>query len=121
MGKVKAWVMDMEEDAIDMAVEEWTDKHGESLIEVYHEARREHLRSSYHEDFRELSDKVVRGMELEEDVFRMPIEEWLKKHDKTLDDFMCEEDRKSAVYHAIRKREEINARMVLDIVGGKHE
>ena len=43
MGKVKAWVMDMEEDAIDMAVEEWTDKHGESLIEVYHEARREHL------------------------------------------------------------------------------
>ena len=42
MGKVKAWVMDMEEDAIDMTVEEWTDKHGESLIEVYHEARRKY-------------------------------------------------------------------------------
>ncbi len=42
MGKVKAWVMDMEEDAIDMNAEEWTDKHGESLIEVYHEARRKY-------------------------------------------------------------------------------
>ena len=42
MGKVKAWVMDMEEDAIDMTVEEWTDKHGESLIEVYYEARRKY-------------------------------------------------------------------------------
>ena len=42
MGKVKAWVMDMEEDAIDMTVEEWTTKHGESLIEVYHETRRKH-------------------------------------------------------------------------------
>jgi len=77
--------------------------------------------SSCHEDLLKLSDKVVRFRDMEEDVFRMPIEEWLKKHDKTLDDFMCEEDRKSAVYHAIRKREEINARMVLDIVGGKHE
>ena len=28
MGKVKAWVMDMEEDAIDMTVEEWCEKHG---------------------------------------------------------------------------------------------
>ena len=42
MGKVKAWVMNMEEDAIDMTVEEWTTKHGESLIEVYHETRRKH-------------------------------------------------------------------------------
>jgi hypothetical protein len=42
MGKVKAWVMDIEEDAIDMTVEEWTDKHGESLIEVYYEARRKY-------------------------------------------------------------------------------
>ena len=40
MGKVKAWVMDMEEDAIDMTVEEWCAKHGESLIDIYHEARR---------------------------------------------------------------------------------
>ena len=40
MGKVKAWVMDMEEDAIDMTVEEWCEKHGDSLIDIYHEARR---------------------------------------------------------------------------------
>jgi|TARA_R100001086_G_scaffold148919_1_gene78896 hypothetical protein len=40
MGKVKAWIMDMEEDAIDMTLEEWTAKHGESVIDVYHEARR---------------------------------------------------------------------------------
>ena len=40
MGKVKSWIMDMEEDAIDMTIEEWTAKHGESVIEVYHEARR---------------------------------------------------------------------------------
>ena len=39
MGKVKAWLMDMEEDAIDMTQEAWCDKHGESLIEVYNEAR----------------------------------------------------------------------------------
>ena len=42
MGKVKSWIMDMEEDAIDMTLEEWTVKHGESVIEVYHEARRKH-------------------------------------------------------------------------------
>ena len=42
MGKVKSWIMDMEEDAIDMTLEEWTIKHGESLIEVYHEARRKY-------------------------------------------------------------------------------
>jgi|TARA_E500000318_G_scaffold79444_1_gene74397 hypothetical protein len=40
MGKVKAWLMDMEEDAMSMTQEEWCDKHGESLIEVYNEARR---------------------------------------------------------------------------------
>jgi len=40
MGKVKSWIMDMEEDAIDMTLEEWTAKHGESVIDVYHEARR---------------------------------------------------------------------------------
>jgi|TARA_X000001382_G_scaffold125140_1_gene110358 hypothetical protein len=39
MGKVKAWLMDMEEDAMSMTQEEWCDKHGESLIEVYNEAR----------------------------------------------------------------------------------
>ena len=42
MGKVKAWVMDMEEDAIDMTVEAWCENHGESLIEVYHETRRKY-------------------------------------------------------------------------------
>jgi hypothetical protein len=42
MGKVKSWIMDMEEDAVDMSVEEWCAKHGESLIEVYHEARRKY-------------------------------------------------------------------------------
>jgi hypothetical protein len=39
MGKVKAWLMDMEEDAMSMTREEWCEKHGESLIEVYNEAR----------------------------------------------------------------------------------
>ena len=42
MGKVKAWVMDMEEDAIDMTQEAWCERHGESLIEIYHEARRKY-------------------------------------------------------------------------------
>lgn len=42
MGKVKSWVMDMEEDAINMTLEEWTKKHGESVIEIYLEARRKH-------------------------------------------------------------------------------
>ena len=42
MGKVKSWVMDMEEDAIDMTREAWCEKHGESLIEVYNETRRKY-------------------------------------------------------------------------------
>jgi hypothetical protein len=42
MGKVKSWIMDMEEDAIDMTLEEWTKRHGESVIEIYLEARRKH-------------------------------------------------------------------------------
>ena len=42
MGKVKAWLMDMEEDAMSMTREAWCDKHGESLIEVYNEARRKY-------------------------------------------------------------------------------
>lgn len=42
MGKVKAWLMDMEEDAIDMDIESWCAKHGESVVEVYHEARRKY-------------------------------------------------------------------------------
>lgn len=51
MGKVKAWVMDMEEDAIDMTQEAWCEKHGESLIEIYHEARRKYA------DLVEVSDE----------------------------------------------------------------
>ena len=39
MGKVKAWLMDMEEDAMSMTREKWCEKHGEGLIEVYNEAR----------------------------------------------------------------------------------
>lgn len=39
-GKIKEWIMDMEEDAMSMSQEEWCAKHGESVIEVYHEARR---------------------------------------------------------------------------------
>ncbi len=42
IGKVKAWIMDMEEDAIDMTREAWCERHGESLIEVYNEARRKY-------------------------------------------------------------------------------
>tara|TARA_S200002703_G_scaffold151637_1_gene151259 strand:- start:682 stop:891 length:210 start_codon:yes stop_codon:yes gene_type:complete len=42
MGKVKSWIMDMEEDAIDMTLEAWCEKHGESLVDVYHEARRKY-------------------------------------------------------------------------------
>tara|TARA_R100000482_G_C5037933_1_gene107016 strand:- start:22 stop:192 length:171 start_codon:yes stop_codon:yes gene_type:complete len=38
----KSWIMDMEEDAIDMSAEAWCEKYGESLIEVYHEARRKY-------------------------------------------------------------------------------
>ena len=38
----KSWIMDMEEDAIDMGAEAWCEKYGESLIEVYHEARRKY-------------------------------------------------------------------------------
>ena len=38
----KSWIMDMEEDAIDMSAEAWCKKYGESLIEVYHEARRKY-------------------------------------------------------------------------------
>ena len=42
MGGVKSWLMDMEEDAIDMTQEAWCERHGESLIEVYNEARRKY-------------------------------------------------------------------------------
>ena len=35
MGKVKDWLMDMEEDASWMSINEWLDKHGRSNQEVY--------------------------------------------------------------------------------------
>ena len=35
MGKVKDWLMDMEEDASWMSINEWLDKHGRSNEEVY--------------------------------------------------------------------------------------
>lgn len=39
MGKVKSWLMEMEQDAINMSQEAWCGKHGESLIDVYINAR----------------------------------------------------------------------------------
>ena len=35
MGKVKDWLIEMEEDALCMTREEWTAKHGESCIDIY--------------------------------------------------------------------------------------
>ena len=35
MGRVKDWLMDMEEDAVWMSLDEWLDKHGTSNQEVY--------------------------------------------------------------------------------------
>ena len=41
MGKVKDWVIEMEQDALDMSREEWTNKHGESAVEVYNKIQAE--------------------------------------------------------------------------------
>lgn len=41
MGKVKDWLIEMQEDAVCMTREEWTDKHGESVIEIYDKIHRE--------------------------------------------------------------------------------
>jgi len=35
MGKVKSWLMDMEEDASFMSLDEWVSKHGEQNKDVY--------------------------------------------------------------------------------------
>ena len=40
MGKVKAWLMDMEEDAMDMSREAWVEKHGKSCVKVWEDVRR---------------------------------------------------------------------------------
>ena len=34
-GKVKAWLMEMEEDAVDMTRDEFMDKHGEYQVDVW--------------------------------------------------------------------------------------
>jgi len=35
MGKVKGWLMEMEEDALIMPLDEWINKHGETQKHVY--------------------------------------------------------------------------------------
>jgi len=37
MGKVKDWLIEMQEDAACMTRDEWVDKHGESVIDVYND------------------------------------------------------------------------------------
>ena len=34
-GKVKAWLMEMEEDAVDMTRDEFIDKHGEYQVDIW--------------------------------------------------------------------------------------
>jgi hypothetical protein len=41
MGKMSDWHIEMQEDALDMTREEWTEKHGESCIEIYNKTRAE--------------------------------------------------------------------------------
>ena len=44
MGKVKDWLIEMEQDAECMSREEWMTKHGETVVDVYDEfKRREHI------------------------------------------------------------------------------
>jgi len=40
MGKVKDWLIEMQEDAMCMTRDEWVDKHGESVIDVYNDLNR---------------------------------------------------------------------------------
>jgi len=40
MGKVKDWLIEMEEDASCMTREEWMTKHGETVVDVYDEFKR---------------------------------------------------------------------------------
>ena len=37
MGKVKDWMIEMQEDAADMSRDEWMTKHGETVVEVYYD------------------------------------------------------------------------------------
>ena len=41
MGKVKDWLIEMQEDAMCMTRDEWVDKHGESVIDVYNDLNRD--------------------------------------------------------------------------------
>ena len=40
MGKVKDWVIEMEEDATTLTRDEWVEKHGETVIEFYDDFKR---------------------------------------------------------------------------------
>ncbi len=39
MGKVKAWLMDMEEDAMGMSRDSWAARHGSHNLDVFDKAR----------------------------------------------------------------------------------
>jgi len=41
MGRVKDWLIEMEEDALEMTEKEWCAKYGADLIKVYEDARKE--------------------------------------------------------------------------------
>ena len=41
MGRVKDWLMDMEEDARVLTREDWIEKHGENQIDTYNEVHQE--------------------------------------------------------------------------------
>ena len=63
MGKVKAWLMDMEEDAMSMNRGSWIEKHGLSNVSVYDEVRRnmeEFIGSSTVEDA-ERYNQAIKG------------------------------------------------------------
>lgn len=41
MGRVKDWLMEMEEDAQYLGREDWIEKHGETQLDVYNEVQQE--------------------------------------------------------------------------------
>ena len=40
MGRVKDWLIEMQEDAAEMSRDEWMTKHGETVVEVYEDVQR---------------------------------------------------------------------------------
>ena len=40
MGRVKDWLIEMQEDAAEMSRDEWMTKHGETVVEVYDDVHR---------------------------------------------------------------------------------